>query len=589
MTLGADDIEPAGGQRLFLQRRHLGDDGVMFLRRQLAAIGLRLEPHVEIATKLDVGAAPSHVGGDGDGTGHACLGDDLRLFGVEARIQHLMLNPAAFQNRRKRLRFLDADRADKHRLATLAAIGDQINDSVVTFLACPVDLVIMIDPFHLDIGRDGGHLEPVDFREFASLGHRRAGHAGQLVIEPEIILERDRGNRLVLGLDLDTLARLDGLMKPFREAPPLHCPAGEFIDDHHLAALDHVMGVALEQLVRPQRLVDMMQQADILDVVECALTHRPGVAEQLLGMFDTGLGQRHCPPLLVKLVILGDKMRDDPVGDGVMFRCRLGRAGDDQRRARLVDQDRVHLVDDREMVIALHHILNAELQIVAQIIEAEFIVGAIGDITAIGGAAVLIRHVAGDAAHRHAKPFIDPAHPGGVARGQIVIHRDDMHPLVRQRVQEHRQGRDKGLALAGLHFRDLALVKRDAAHQLHVVMALPQGTLRRLADTREGFGKKIVETDAIPETGPKGGDRRGKVVIAERGDFILKGIDCRHLRGELPGRTVTARPEEIFCQRPKHILPRIPCTAGHVAPEPDRPASRPVSSWICKRFRLVST
>jgi hypothetical protein len=51
------------------------------------------------------------------------------------------------------------------------------------------------------------------------------------------------------------------------------------------------------------------------------------------------------------------------------------------RRARLVDQDRVNLVDDRVGEAALRAIGEAERQVVAQVIETEFVVGAVGDIS----------------------------------------------------------------------------------------------------------------------------------------------------------------------------------------------------------------
>ncbi len=38
------------------------------------------------------------------------------------------------------------------------------------------------------------------------------------------------------------------------------------------------------------------------------------------------------------------------------------------------------------MVLALHHFLWAEYHIIAKVIEAEFIIGAVGDITFIGAA-----------------------------------------------------------------------------------------------------------------------------------------------------------------------------------------------------------
>ena len=276
MTLRSDHVKAAGGKRLFPQFRHLVGNGTAVGRRNLAVLGCRLESHVEIAAKLDVGAASGHVRGDGHRAGNAGLGDDLRLFGMEARVQHLVLYLARLQYRRQRLRFLDADSSDQDRLATVPTFGDQFDNGVITFPGCPVNLVIMIDPLDVDIGRYACHLETIDLREFAGLCHRRSGHAGQLLIESEIVLECHRCHGLVFGLDFQALARLDGLVKTFRETAPLHRAAGKFIDDHHLAVLDHVMAITLEKLVRLQRLVHMVKQPDILNVVERALAHRFG-------------------------------------------------------------------------------------------------------------------------------------------------------------------------------------------------------------------------------------------------------------------------------------------------------------------------
>jgi hypothetical protein len=65
----------------------------------------------------------------------------------------------------------------------------------------------------------------------------------------------------------------------------------------------------------------------------------------------------------------------------------LARAGDDQRRARLVDQDRVDLVDDRVVEAALDALLGAEGHVVAQVVEAELVVGPVGDVGGVGLAA----------------------------------------------------------------------------------------------------------------------------------------------------------------------------------------------------------
>ena len=52
------------------------------------------------------------------------------------------------------------------------------------------------------VGRDLENVEAVDLVELAGLGDGSTGHPGQLLVHPEVVLEGDRGERLVLFLDL---------------------------------------------------------------------------------------------------------------------------------------------------------------------------------------------------------------------------------------------------------------------------------------------------------------------------------------------------------------------------------------------------
>ena len=54
----------------------------------------------------------------------------------------------------------------------------------------------------LEVGGDGHHLQLVDLAELLGLGQGRAGHAGQLRIQAEVVLQRDGGVGDVLSLDL---------------------------------------------------------------------------------------------------------------------------------------------------------------------------------------------------------------------------------------------------------------------------------------------------------------------------------------------------------------------------------------------------
>ena len=110
-------------------------------------------------------------------------------------------------------------------------------------------------------------------------------------IEAEIVLEGDRGERLVLVLDGDPFLGLQRLVQPLGIAPALHHAAGELVDDDDLVVLDDVVGVAGEQLVGAQRLVDVVDERDVVDVVERAGRQQAVLAQQLLDLLDARFGQ----------------------------------------------------------------------------------------------------------------------------------------------------------------------------------------------------------------------------------------------------------------------------------------------------------
>ena len=68
-----------------------------------------------------------------------------------------------------------------------------------------------------------------------------------------------------------------------------------------------------------------------------------------------------------------------------------------------------------------------------------------------------------------------------------------MTALAGDAVQVQSGGGHQRFALAGLHLGDLALVKRDAADHLHVVVALSDGSLGGLAHRGKGFRQEVVQ------------------------------------------------------------------------------------------------
>ena len=202
---------------------------------------------------------------------------------------------------------------------------------------------------------------------------------------------------------------------------------------------------------------------ELADRQVAVLDRAAGLLKQLLGLADEAVAE-------ARLVV------DQLVDAGPQARERLlaldrRRAGDDQRRAGLVHEDRVDLVHDAVPVVPLDLVLLARGHaVVAQVVEAEFAGRPVGDVAPVHVAAPVRRHLLLDAADRDAEERVELAHPLGVAAGEVVVDRHELRVPAVQRVEVKGQRGDEGLALAGGHLGDPALVERDAADELDVKM-----------------------------------------------------------------------------------------------------------------------
>ena len=147
------------------------------------------------------------------------------------------------------------------------------------------------------------------------------------------------------------------------------------------------------------------------------------------------------------------------------------RAGDDERRTGVVDQHRVDLVDDGEVVLALHQIGRRRGHVVTQVVEAVFVVRTerdVGHVCLAAGVGVGLRVV--DAGYRKPVELVHRAHPLRVSLGQVVVHRDQVHALLGQCVEEYGERRHECLSFTRRHLGDFTFVEHYAAEQLYVVM-----------------------------------------------------------------------------------------------------------------------
>ena len=137
-------------------------------------------------------------------------------------------------------------------------IFDLVDDRVVFLAARFVDAIVRVLPRHRPIRRDHVHVELVDVVKLGGFSVGSASHAGEFVVEPEIILDRDGGERLGLAIDLDPFLRFDRLMQSVAPTAAGHFAAGVFVDDDDLIVLDDVLDVFFEETIGAEELRDVV-------------------------------------------------------------------------------------------------------------------------------------------------------------------------------------------------------------------------------------------------------------------------------------------------------------------------------------------
>src|SRR3569833_1232381 len=600
MALGADDVQAAD----------LHD--VDFLPvRILDLARLRI---ANVAAEFDVGAAAGHVRRDGDRARLTRARDDLRLALVVLGVENVVRQPAAAEHLRERFRRVDARRTNEHRIAQLVQPSRLFDDRVVLLAPRFVDEVLPVFTHDRPVRWNDRDFELIDLVELAFFRLRGSGHAGQLLVHAEVVLDGDRRHRLRLTFDVDAFLGFDRLVQTFRPPAPRHRTARELVDDQDFAFLHDVVHVLLVQRVRAQQLMDDVQLLGFRRVLDLELTARGKslLAGQVVVMldamhflrdvrqhervvlvrrhevdalvgemdrmallveheeqvlFDVAIGLLACRQTTIgdvlELLLLNrlldtrlvehlhqatilratqlrliqlenglallalldvalrfadeliDELRltiHEPRDGGVVLEVHpvivvADGTRDDQRRPRFVDEDRVHFVDDRVVVRPLHALIERDDHVVAQVVEAELVIGPVRDVRVIG---VPPLHRPGlgvvQAGDRQTEVVVEVPHPLRVAASEVRVHRHEMRALSRQRIQIERQRRDERLAFAGRLFSDLDEVQLNAAHELDVVVHHVPGQLasgdhdrrsdkasRALASRRARFGQNLVE------------------------------------------------------------------------------------------------
>ena len=143
MPLGADDMQAAG-----LDDRRVAPLPLLTNCLMVSVFACCNHLSVEIAAEHDVSTATGHIRGNCNRAGAARLLHDDGFALMLLRIEHFVIYFLLLQEGRQQFRGFNRGRTNQHRLATLTAIGNVLDDCIEFILLRQVDEVGVILAYH---------------------------------------------------------------------------------------------------------------------------------------------------------------------------------------------------------------------------------------------------------------------------------------------------------------------------------------------------------------------------------------------------------------------------------------------------------
>ena len=199
-------------------------------------------------------------------------------------------------------------------------------------------------------------------------------------VAPDQGLDGDGVQDLAALAGGQALLGLDRRLQAVRPALPLGHPAPGLVDQLHRAVPHDVVDVALQQRVRVQGHVEPGQRLE-----RARSSYRSMPPSASLRGSGPRAGQGHVAGVVVDLVVQpGVQPGRDPRHLAVGVRAAPAAPGQHQRHPRLVDQDRVGLVDQGHVRLARDQVGDVGDQPVAEHVEADLADRRVGDLRRVG-------------------------------------------------------------------------------------------------------------------------------------------------------------------------------------------------------------
>ena len=319
-----------------------------------------------------------------------------------------MFDSFFFQHTAQKFGHFYRDRSDKNRLTCSMSSLYFFNDSMIFFCFCFIYRIFKVFSLNRFVCRDFYNVHSVNITELFFFCKSRTCHTALLLKFIKQVLECDRRKRLALSAHFYVFLRLNRLMQPVRITSSRHDTSCKFIDDHNLSFCIHnIVLIFKHQIMRAQSKDNIMLDLQIFRIGKIFNM------EEFLYFLNSVFCQVNCLFLFIdnKITRLFDILSHNRIHLGEFSAClatfkltgknitrfiKLCRfsalPGNNKRRSRLVDQNRVNLIDDRKIQTSLYELFFIYDHVVTQLVKSEFIIRYISNIAVICRTALFIVH-----------------------------------------------------------------------------------------------------------------------------------------------------------------------------------------------------
>ncbi len=458
--------------------------------------------------EFNISSTTCHVGGNGHGAAFAGFRNDFRFLFMEFSVEHIVGHAFLFEQFGKRLGFFYGNGSHQHGLSFFVEFFYMLCNGTEFGAHVFINRIGFVLTRNGAVGRYFIHVESVNALEFFFLGFCGSRHSCQLFVEAEIVLKSNGGEGSAFTFNGHAFFGFNGLVEALSKTAALHETSGEFVHDQNFAVFYEVVHVRFIYGLCSQGLFN------VVDFFKAFFGVNIFYAEQFFHLFNSFLSEHGAVLFFINIVvqIFFQKTHEFAVLQ-VFFSGFFGRGRNDERGAGFINQDAVHFVHNRVVQRALNQGLQTGSHVVTQVIEAEFVIGSVGDIRVVSGFFCIFVLTMNHGSHGEAKEAVEPTHPFGVTLSQVIVHRYHVHPFSFQCIEVNGQGTNQCFSFSGLHLGNIAFVQYHSSNHLHIEGHHVPGVIKAahlpgfshqvtagIFQECKGFRQKVVHGLAISNT-----------------------------------------------------------------------------------------